>query len=287
MAVLNVLATLGGLVALPATLSVAACGSSKNDAVGDAKVPSGSAARGFDHEDCSESGSRVEVLDTNNDGKPDIRRIFDKGTGREKCRIVDLNHDGKPDMYEYYDGSGTVRRREFCYDDTGLVNAIEYYEAGKLARREYDTTGLHKIDTWDWFDGTAPTDAKTGRPTHPSRRERDVTGEGKVDQWWTWSGDTVTIAIDSNGDGKPDPASAIVLGKDGQPIAAADPNAPPAPAASGAASSADGGGAGAAGGAGAPVASGAASATAAPTAPSASAASSPPSAPAATDGGKP
>ncbi len=199
---------------LAAALSAAApiaCGGASGG-VGDAKLPHGATSETLDHEDCGESGHRVEVLDTNNDGKPDIRRVYDKGSGHEVCRVVDLNHDGHPDLYEYFDSNGTLRRREFCYDDTGAVNAIEYYENGKLARREYDTSGQRRIDTWDWFDPAAPVDAKTGRPAHPSRRERDTTGDGRVDQWWTWDGDKVTIAVDRSGDGKPDPEATVVLG---------------------------------------------------------------------------
>jgi hypothetical protein len=128
------------------------------------------------------------------------------------CRVVDLNHDGKPDLFEYFDANGAPRRREYCYDDSGVVNAIEYYEGGKLVRREYDTSGQHRIDTWDWFDPNAAPDPKTGRPKHPLRRERDTTGDGQVDQWWAWDGDKVTIAVDRTGDGKPDPETAIVLG---------------------------------------------------------------------------
>ncbi len=264
-------------------LAGVACGGGNSSAVGDAKLPSGAGSKGMDHEDCSESGNKVEVLDSNGDGKPDIRRIYDK-SGHEKCRIVDLNHDGKPDMYEYYDASGTVRRREFCYDDTGVVNAIEYYDGGKLARREYDTTGMHKIDTWDWFDGAAPTDAKTGRPTHPSRRERDVTGDGHVDQWWTWSGDNVSIASDTNGDGKPDPNSVITLDKTGavaQPADTSGGSSPPPPAASSAAPASSGGAA--------PVAGSGSGASSTPPAatPTPAAAGDAGAAPAAADGGKP
>lgn len=256
-------------------LSVSACGGGQKDAVGDSKVPGAARPEALHHEDCSESGNRVELLDTNGDGKPDIHRVFDKGSGREICRIVDLDHDGKPDLYEYYDASGTIRRREYCYDETGSVNAIEYFENGKLARREYDTSGQHKIDTWDWFDGSAPVDAKTGRPTHPSRRERDVTGDGKVDQWWTWNGDSVSIAVDNNGDGKPDPGSTLKLDKNGQPIdnGGGDDGSgapPPASSASSAPSGANADG-------GAPASSGAPASGAAP------AASSAPSG----DGGKP
>jgi hypothetical protein len=197
--------------AVIAALALACSSNDKGAGVADAKLPKGARAEGLDHEECSESGNRVEVLDTNGDGKQDIRRVFDKRTGHELCRVVDLNHDVKPDLYEYFDDTGTIRRRELCFDDTGVVNAIEYYEGGKLARREYDTTGQHKIDTWDWFDPTTPIDPKTQRPLHPSRRERDTTGDGRIDQWWTWDGDKVTIAFDRNGDGKPDPAATIVL----------------------------------------------------------------------------
>ena len=205
-----------------ALLSTAACsGDDKMTGVGAAKLPRG-AHEGLDHESCDESGNRVEILDTNNDGKPDIRRVFAKGSPREICRVVDLNHDGKPDLYEYFDGSGAIRRREFCYDDTGVVNAIEHYEGGRLTQREYDTNGQHKIDTWDYFEPGLPMDPKTGRPVHPSRRERDTTGNGHVDEWWTWQGGKVSIARDTSGDGKPDPGSTVVLDQGpGEPEAGA------------------------------------------------------------------
>jgi hypothetical protein len=214
------------LALAPLALLAAAGGCSSDEkmtGVAEAKLPSG--LGGLDHESCDESGNRVEILDTNNDGKPDIRRVFDKKTQREICRVVDLNHDGKPDLYEYFDGNGAVRRREFCYDDTGVVNAIEHYESGRLTKREYDTSGQHKIDTWDYFDPGLPMDPKTGRPVHPSRRERDLSGDGKVDQWWTWAGSKVTIVRDTTGGGKPDPASAVVLD---QGAAEVDAGGPPA-----------------------------------------------------------
>ena len=194
-----------------ALLPTAGCsGDDKMTGVGAAKLPR-AANEGLDHESCDEAGNRVEILDLNNDGKPDIRRVFDKKSQREICRVADLNHDGKPDLYEYFDGSGAVRRREFCYDDTGVVNAIEHYDAGRLTKREYDTSGQHKIDTWDYFEPGLPIDPKTGRPAHPSRRERDTSGDGHVDQWWTWQGTKVSISRDTTGNGKPDPASTVVL----------------------------------------------------------------------------
>jgi hypothetical protein len=213
-------------------LALACGGNVKTAGVGSAVAP----AEGLEHEPCDESGNRLEMVDTNNDGKPDIRRVFDKSSQREICRVVDLNHDGKPDLYEYFDASGAIRRREFCYDDSGVVNAIEHYDAGRLTKREYDTGGLHRLDTWDYFEPGLPLDAKTGRPVHPSRRERDTSGDGRVDQWWTWEGGKLTIARDTRGDGKPDLASVVVLADE---TSLADAGAP-APVASSAVTDAGG-----------------------------------------------
>ena len=197
--------------------------STQNSGVAPPSLPKGA---GLEHESCDESGNRVEMLDTNNDGKPDIRRVFNKGSGKEVCRVSDLNHDGHPDLYEYFDDAGNVRRRELCFDDTGVVNAIEHYDGGRLTKREYDTGGQHRIDTWDYFEPGLPMDPKTGRPSHPSRRERDTKGTGHVDQWWAWDGNKITISKDTTGNGKPDPASTMVLDQSGD-SSSADAGAPP------------------------------------------------------------
>jgi hypothetical protein len=200
------------------------CSSDSASGVANAKLPEGVRSQVIEHEACEESGNKVELLDANNDGKPDIRKVT-KG-GREICRITDLNHDGKPDMFEYFDATGQLRRREADYDDNGIVNSIEHLENGKVVQRELDTTNQGRIDTWDFFDPA------TGVRT---RRERDATGDGKIDQWWTYEGERVTIAMDRNGDGRPDPDSTITLGANGQaivpaapPFAVADAAAPPA-----------------------------------------------------------
>ncbi|MEI7894486.1 MAG: hypothetical protein WCI05_15435 [Myxococcales bacterium] len=163
------------------------------------------------HEPCEPEGHNVVDTDSNGDGKPELRRVLDRVTGKELCRIADLNHDGKPDLYTYFNAAGQVRRREYCFDDTGVVNAVERYENGHPVVREYDMTGQHNVDTWDYFDPKAVPDPKTGR-IKPIRRERDTRGDGHVNQWWTWNGDQVTITFDRDGDGKPDPDSGIVLG---------------------------------------------------------------------------
>ena len=227
-------------------VTTAGCGG--GDASVAPKTPGGPQAETYVHEKCS--SDHMESLDTNGDGKPDIQRVLD-GSGHELCRVVDLDHDGKADMYEFFDASGAIRRREFCYDETGAVNAIELYQGGKLAERQYDISGQQRIDTWDWFDVNAPVDAKTGRPAHPTRRERDTRGNGRVDQWWSWHGDKITIAVDRTGDGKPDPDATIVLTGSAAAAAAANPDstsAPPAsdagsasPSATSSATTADGG----------------------------------------------
>ncbi|HEY2513145.1 MAG TPA: hypothetical protein VGI39_19890 [Polyangiaceae bacterium] len=197
---------LAACAAASTPLGIVGCGGSeKTSGVGESRLPEGAHSETIDHEACDESGHRVDTLDTNNDGRADIKRVYDNKTGKEVCRITDLDHDGKPDLYEYYDGTGVIRRRESSFDGSGIVDSVEYFEGGKLAKRELDTTGQHRIDTWDYFDPA------TGKRT---RRERDSTNDGRVDQWWTYDGEKVTIAIDRNGDGKPDPSDTVTIGGD-------------------------------------------------------------------------
>ncbi len=207
------------------------CGGDKDSGVAHSNLPNGVRSTTIEHEECTESGHRVENLDLTNDGKTDVRKIYDGQ--REICRITDLNHDGRPDLFEYFDKNGQLRRREYDFDDNTVVNQIDYYENGKLVRRESDTTNQGRIDTWDYFD------PNTGART---KRERDSTGDGRIDQWWTYEGDPqnpkITIAMDRNGDGLPDPESTIVLGGTGGPTAEGGPlamgdagaSAPPPPA---------------------------------------------------------
>src|SRR5260370_13675358 len=89
------------------TATAWACTSSTEAAKGgEAKTPEG--AKELEHQKCDESMGRVEVLDTDHDGKPELKQVFDKSTNRELCRMADLNHDGKPDMYEYYNADATL-----------------------------------------------------------------------------------------------------------------------------------------------------------------------------------
>lgn len=175
------------------------------------KVASGVRSLVIEHEECAEGGRTVQAIDVNGDKKPDIRRVFDSSTKVELCRVADLDRDGVPDMFEYFAPDGVIRRREADYNDDGVVNSIDYFEGGKLVRRELDTSNLGRLDTWDFFDPA------TGQRT---KRERDSNGDGRVDQWWTWSSGKLTIEMDRNGDGLPEPDATMVLAPDGTPAAA-------------------------------------------------------------------
>lgn len=205
----------GGVAAL------VACGGGGAGGTSDAKLPEGTRSTDVEHEACNESGHKVESLDINGDKKPDLKKVYDNGTGKEICTIADLNHDGMPDMFEYFDASGQLRRREADYDGSGVVDSIEYYEGGKLVRRELDLSGQHKIDTWDFFDANGKL----------ARRERDTTGDGRIDQWWMYDASgKVTIAFDKNNDGKPDPNDTVALGEGyGAPAQAKTADAAPPP----------------------------------------------------------
>jgi hypothetical protein len=227
----------GGAGALFTAVLVASSGTlvgcdSSETAVGGAKDPSKLRNTSIVHEPCDVKSKKVESLDANADGKPEVQRVYEGA--REVCRVSDLNGDGKPNMYEYFEADGTtVRRREFDYDDNGVVNEIEVYKGGNLSYREMDTTNQGRIDTWDTFD------IATGKI---SKRERDSSLDGRVDQWWVWNADgSVNVAVDRDGDGNPDPESSIAIGTNGQPVvdggpapkasSTADASLPPAPTA--------------------------------------------------------
>ena len=121
--------------ALLASAAFAAIGCS-NSQTAAAVGPNAKRSTAIEHEACDLKG-KVESIDVTGDGKPDIQKVYDGS--REACRVTDLNHDGHPDLYEYFDKAGQLRRREYDFDDNGVVNQIDVFENGKLAQRQLDT----------------------------------------------------------------------------------------------------------------------------------------------------
>ena len=214
----------GALVAL-----VLACGGG-SESGGGAKGPE-RRVETIKHEPCEASGHQVVSSDLNNDGKIDLRQMMDKGSGKEVCRVADLNHDGKWDVAHYFEADGvTTRRIERSLGGDDGVYSIDFFENGRLVRRETDTTGQHRIDMWDYFEANGPTDKK-GNPK-PVRRERDTTGDGKVDEWWVWDGSKLTVSVADHSTGQPDPGATVQFDQgDGgiTPIAATAASSTPTP----------------------------------------------------------
>ncbi len=100
----------------------------------------------------------------------------------------------------------------------GKVDKIAVSANGKARCYGEDTNHDGKIDTWDVMDENG----------NLSRRAHDANGDGRADQHWTFDPahrGCATIAPDLDGDGKPDPGSALDICR-----ALAAPPGPPAPA---------------------------------------------------------
>ena len=119
-----------GFFVLAAGLGLAAaigCGDGK-DGTRNAKLPEGVRSQAIEHEGCTEGGHKVEQVDVNNDGKPDIKRIFDGN--HEICRISDLNRDGKLGRAEVSEKMPRLADRFAWLDDNrdGFLTRAELQE---------------------------------------------------------------------------------------------------------------------------------------------------------------
>jgi hypothetical protein len=220
-------------LALALTAGVTACASSSDEGE-KAKSALDNQVRdtALKHEPCDGTSSDAVRVDVRGNGRPAIIHVM-KG-GHEDCRIVDLNMDGAPDVFIYYDAQGRERRREQDFDRDGRADEITIFENGQVKLKMRETNFDNKIDTWDYYEN--------GRLV---KRERDSDGDGIVDQWWTFNNPSnpkcAVVAVDRNGDGKPDPESIVDLCGDSYGIKGAAPGAalpgappgspPPAPSA--------------------------------------------------------
>jgi hypothetical protein len=165
------------------------------------KTPEGQALElAVVHESCDVESSKAQKIDTNGDGKPDLVHVM--SDGREVCRMIDFNFDGVPDTWIYFDEQGRIRRRESDFDRDGKLDEVAKYVNGEIVEKDRELTLDGKFDTWDFY--------VNGKLHH---RLRDSNGDGKIDEWWTWPDpdkpECAVIAVDMNGDGKPDPGTEI------------------------------------------------------------------------------
>jgi hypothetical protein len=124
-------------------------------------------------------GMRVEVISLEDQGgdvglrpPPDYTPCYSG-----QAVAYDTNGDGHPDKVKV-----SVQGKDRCYGE--------------------DSNHDGKIDTWDVLD-------EQGRMT---KRAQDTNGDGKIDQAWTFDPTRqgcATVALDADGDGKPDPGSPV------------------------------------------------------------------------------
>jgi len=183
-----------------ATTTLAACTTSDPGGPS-AVIPTGSERdTEIKHEACDVNAPTATRLDVNGDNRPDIVHVMNGP--REVCRVVDLNLDGSFDAFIYYDESGQERRRESDFDRDGRPDEIVSLRGGVVFLKERETNFDDQIDTWDYYEN--------GRLV---RRERDSDSDGLIDQWWAFNDPTnpscAAVATDRNVDGKPDPDSVV------------------------------------------------------------------------------
>ncbi len=145
---------------------------------------------------CSPVGKRVEELDLNGDGKPDVRKLWAVGpTGPVvACKLVDFDANGVPDSTTAFDVTGAVVFEHFDFDFDGVIDSSEWRFANqnRLVARDTDHDG--RIDTIEKYAGGALESV-----------ERDRNGDGRADSWERHAaGKLLDIRTDDDFDGVPD-----------------------------------------------------------------------------------
>ncbi len=201
-------ARVSSFVALPLALAWAAACSSTHASLQTDTPQAASAGETRDveikHETCDAAGKEAKTYKGEGglaSGKSFVTRVF--ASGREVCSFADLNGDGNVDVFTYFAPDGRVRRREAAYTVGKSVDEIAVYANGEVAVVMRETNFDGKLDTWDYYEG--------GKLV---RRERDKNGDGRIDEWWSFEPGTenATIVQADARSGKPDPTSTVKLG---------------------------------------------------------------------------
>ncbi len=184
-------------VLLAAVLGSAACGGAKVKA--GSKLSSANSGDTLGRIDqnprCELDGGREVLLDLNQDGKPDVRKIYVSGPQGDmlSCREADLNFDGNRDFFVFFDSTtGQKKRDEVDLDHDGMVDIVTTYIGGNPIKQELDTNSDGLIDRVRFLDGDVP-----------QRVEGDTDGDGRIDYWEYYDGGKLLrIGMDTDGDGK-------------------------------------------------------------------------------------
>src|SRR5215831_18265974 len=67
-------------------------------------------------------------------------------------RPEDQNHDGRPDVWRVYDDRGQLQSAAFDTNFDGRSDVQEYYQRGRLVRREADRDFNDRVDLLQEFD---------------------------------------------------------------------------------------------------------------------------------------
>ena len=125
-----------------------------------------------DPEDPSLTQRRLVKLeiDANGDGNINVRRIFDEAN-TVRSEELDVDLDGKVDAILYFDG-GKLTRKELIEAESGRVGTTRHYSEGTLIRVEKDENADERIDYWEFYEEGVLT-----------RVGRDTNGDGQADTW--------------------------------------------------------------------------------------------------------
>ena len=145
---------------------------------------------------CDANIGREALVDLNQDGHPDVRKVFKTIDDTEVliCREADLNFDGVKDVFVFFDDTGTIIRDEVDLDFDKQIDIISTYAKGEVVRQEIDTNSDGMVDRIRLLKNQVP-----------FRLEGDTNGDGQVDLWEYYEeGKLVRIGTDDDGDGRAD-----------------------------------------------------------------------------------
>jgi hypothetical protein len=107
----------------------------------------------------------------------------------------DTEGDGKVDRIIHYDGQGQITQVWENLDPAGKPRTRSIYEAGKLVRGEFDSTGNGRVNQWLFYNADGQV----------IRAEYDQHAKGRPDQWEYFtpgSKEPYKVERDTDGDGK-------------------------------------------------------------------------------------